>query len=63
MNVLVMQKNALLALINEGKLEEAVRILNFLAPTWQAGNYGYKVREIKERIKRSLDALERLLDD
>ncbi len=57
MDALVMQKNALLTLVNEGKYEEATAILNFLAPSWEAERYGYKVREIRERIKRELDSL------
>ncbi len=57
MDALVMQKNALLTLVNEGKYEQASTILDFLAPSWEAERYGYKVREIRERIRRELDDL------
>ena len=57
MDALVSQKNDLLRMVNEGKYEDAIAILAFLTPSWTADGYGYKVREIRERISRELDNL------
>ncbi len=54
---LVQQKNELLTLVNDGQYEQASTILDFLTPSWTAQGYGYKVKEIKERIRRELDNL------
>lgn len=63
-NVLVSMKDELLSEINTSSNEEAltecVKKLLFVAPLWETLNYGYKVRELKNRIK---DAAQSQLED
>ncbi len=49
-NLLVAQKDAIIALINAGKLAEATATLDILAPLWEAAHYGYKTAEMRRRI-------------
>lgn len=50
-NALVHQKNRLLALCNDGRYEQALDLLEFVAESWQAAGYGYKAREIRDRVR------------
>lgn len=53
-DALVAQKNELLSTINAADdwelLRRAMRALEFATPVWIACEYGYKVREMKDRI-------------
>lgn len=54
MEPLVRQKNDLLALIHCGELALATAVLDFLAPSWAASNYGYKATELRALIGQAL---------
>lgn len=54
MDPLVRQKNDLLALIHCGELALATTVLDFLAPSWAASNYGYKATELRALIGQAL---------
>lgn len=56
-NALVGQKDTLIRLMNDavdwadvGKLEEAQRTLALVTPLWESVSYGYKVRELRQRL-------------
>lgn len=51
---LVHQKNHILSLVNEGKYEDAVTLLNFSEELWAKASYGYKTKEIRERIREEV---------
>lgn len=53
-NILVEQKNKILHLCNEGQYDTVVCLLAFVTPLWEKCEYGYKIQEIKERIKASI---------
>lgn len=48
--ILVQQKDAILFLINQGKLVEAQAALDVLTPLWMVADYDYKVHELRKRI-------------
>lgn len=50
-NALIEQKNTLLRMVNGEKYEEAIVCLNFVQPFWETVGYGYKVKEVRQRIK------------
>lgn len=52
-NVLIHQKDAIIRLINDGKLVEAGIALGIVREFWQSVDYGYKVREIEARISQA----------
>lgn len=49
-NELVRQKDYILRLANNGQIREAAKLLSFVAGVWNATGYGYKVREIRDRL-------------
>lgn len=49
-NQLVRQKNKIIELINDNKIEQAKAALEVVAEMWEANKYGYKVKELNERI-------------
>ena len=53
-NELVNQKNAILSLANNGEYRQALTLLEFVKGLWESCSYGYKHREVKERIKRDV---------
>lgn len=53
-NELVDQKNKILALVNEEEFDKAILLLHFATPLWLKCDYGYKVREIQQRIKDAI---------
>jgi hypothetical protein len=53
-DLLVEQKDNLIALLMEGKYELAVDLLTFITPLWLANEYGYKLKEIAYRISFEL---------
>ena len=50
-NELVNQKNAILALVNAEDYERALSALALLEPLWITCEYGYKARELRQRIR------------
>ncbi len=50
-NELVHQKNAILRLVNDGEYEQALTHLNLVGPLWMECGYGYKLKEIRQRVK------------
>jgi uncharacterized alkaline shock family protein YloU len=61
-NELVHQKDRILALVNEEEYEKALFLLNFVTELWVKVEYGYKISEIKERIKGNIRELIREAD-
>ncbi len=61
MDEFVTQKNALIAMIDAGKLDDARAILNGLRLLWESNGYGYKIREIERRISSHEDLREELV--
>lgn len=53
-NELVAQKDAINALINDGKYEEATALLDFAAPLWAKASYAYKTLELRRRIRQEV---------
>jgi hypothetical protein len=49
-NSLVRQKDQILELINDTDLEEAKKLLDFVAELWGACDYEYKRRELYQRL-------------
>ncbi len=50
-NQLVDQKNVILELVNEGQYDKALMLLDFASGLWQQCGYGYKIKEIRQRVK------------
>lgn len=54
-NALVNQKNTLLSALNDATdiddLYNVIDLLDFAAPLWEACEYGYKVREIRQALR------------
>jgi hypothetical protein len=50
-NELVKQKDNILAMLNSGQYDKARTVLAFVAPMWQAMDYGYKVTELTRRLR------------
>ena len=53
-NELVRQKDHIIGLVNDEKYLEALALLDFSADLWEKVGYSYKIREIKDRIRRDL---------
>ena len=53
-NLLVGQKDKVLAMVNEKQYADAVTVLEVLAPLWLANSYAYKLREIAYRLGHEL---------
>lgn len=49
-NILVRQKDRIIKLVNDGKLNEAFAALNVVREFWYTVDYGYKIVEIEKRI-------------
>lgn len=49
-NQLVRQKNKIIELINDNKIEQAKAALEVVTEMWETNSYGYKVKELNERI-------------
>jgi hypothetical protein len=49
-NALVGQKDKIIRLINNDMVLHAEMLLNFVEALWYACDYGYKVRELRQRI-------------
>ena len=49
-NILIRQKDILYALINENQLDLASNFLDYIKELWDELNYGYKWKEVKERL-------------
>jgi hypothetical protein len=66
-SALVGQKDAIIGRINRAEdytgLDAAAALLSFAAPLWDANGYGYKVREIRERIRNRATELAGILAD
>lgn len=56
-NALVAQKNHILAIINNGDLVHALDMIAFTEPVWIAAGYGYKIREMRDRVKEQANHL------
>jgi hypothetical protein len=52
-NTLVQQKDAILRILNGGDAFGAKIALNVVEPFWRSVDYGYKVDEIRARIRVS----------
>lgn len=65
-NAVVAQKDKIINFINEGKLQQAITILDFVAPLWNYLNYGYKVKElavaIRDKVNKNLSETETFRD-
>jgi transcriptional regulator len=59
-SALIEQKNHILTLVNNDNYEEAILKLKFVKDMWISVDYGYKVREIIERIVKQID--EQMID-
>ena len=55
-NLLVDQKNSILRLVNAGEFDRAETALDVVSALWHATRYGYKFREITERIATERNA-------
>ena len=53
-NDLVIQKNAVIELINEGEFAEAWFATKLLAGLWETAGYKYKTLELIERLESAL---------
>lgn len=53
-NELIRQKNVILQLVNQESFVKAKDFLDFVTPLWESCGYGYKVKEIKERILKGI---------
>ncbi len=62
-NELVKQKNEIIRMIQDGEHYEAKFILDFVAPLWNSVGYGYKERELQERLKTSIEEYEKERDE
>lgn len=49
-NQLVRQKNKIIELIDDNKIQQAKAALAVVTEIWEANSYGYKVKELKDRI-------------
>lgn len=49
-NELVKQKNMIIKMINEDRILEAQSMIEVVTPMWIACDYGYKVKELIDRI-------------
>jgi len=49
-NILVAQKNLIISMINDGKISSAYAMLMVVRELWENCDYGYKVKEIDNRI-------------
>lgn len=49
-NQLVRQKDRIIDLINNGKIQEAKAALHVVEEMWAAAGYSYKYKELNERI-------------
>ena len=61
-NALVAQKDALLAMVNDERFEEAMAALAVVQRFWRAVGYGYKADEVRQRIRDGIDERIRLAD-
>lgn len=50
-NALVHQKDYIISLTNEGAYTKAYELLSFVEELWKALDYGYKIKELKERVE------------
>ena len=50
-NLLIHQKDHILALVRDDKYEEALLLLNFVRPMWEQFDYLYKYEEIKRNME------------
>lgn len=54
-NALVAQKDLVLRKINAAEyadqLQEVLNLVNILAPVWDAVGYGYKTKEVRQRLR------------
>lgn len=55
-NILVRQKDQVIALCNASLNNEAYAILKILEELWMACGYGYKLQELHERVAAPVDA-------
>jgi hypothetical protein len=55
-NALVAQKDYIIRLINDGHITGAATALGVVSDMWNACGYGYKIRELNNRISIALDA-------
>jgi len=53
---LIRQKDHIRDLVNDGKYEEALALLDFTEEVWRLDRYDYKTREIRNDIKEALRA-------
>ena len=53
-NELVAQKDHILALVNDGRYQEALTLLEFARQLWTAAGYGYKTYEIRACIRAAV---------
>ncbi len=53
-NALVTSKDCILELVRDGQLESALACLSVVSSIWNAHHYGYKGREIAERIRQAI---------
>jgi BioD-like phosphotransacetylase family protein len=49
-NDLVAQKDAIIGLVNEDNLMDALAVLKVVGPMWCEVDYGYKLLELLERV-------------
>ncbi len=52
---LMAQKDYILKLINDEEYQSALHLLTFSKKLWASLNYGYKTKEIFERLKREVN--------
>lgn len=61
MNALVAQNNQICVAIEYSEdadgLEQASKLIDFVADVWSAVDYGYKLVEVRERLKRKANEL------
>lgn len=51
-NALVSQKDVIWGMIGESRYEEALFVISFVSDMWEACDYGYKIVEFCNVIKR-----------
>lgn len=51
-NLLVVQKDHIIHMINARAFSEAIVVLNVVSPMWESLGYGYKVKELYDRIAK-----------
>ena len=55
-NEIVHQKDTILKFINNDEFELATTLLNFSQELWSKANYGYKLQELRARVRQAVQA-------